>query len=390
MRDQTPEESGRGSGTRSGSTAATRRGQAWSIDYTIGLLLFLVTFLTVLAVLSRTVLVKDDFPDMVRASDALSSQLMADGYPASWRTDDVIAAGILTENEFSSRKAEQLATIAAANYGTSKDLLNIQYDYVVTFTDRNGSLLPLLTWCRIGAGTEQKTIANRTLPAAYFGAGNLNGTLAAGNATLYDASTLTALLNNGRAYDLIVLEQPDLAAVPSPYDAQKAQLLTDAVNHGATLLLVGNVNLTELFGLNITAINGTSNATRTGVNNTLINLTGAATINVTGYALKPSGQQRYVSLATLPAADGRDFAAKFEYGDGDVYYLGGLAGNVTVNETFLARIQASLNQTLHPATATCTGVTIPSSTAKHVVKVRRLVADHGRIIIMTIMIWEAR
>jgi hypothetical protein len=335
------------------------------------------------------VLIRDAFSDVVRSADAVSQQLMSPGYPSSWRAADVINAGLLTENELSPRKAERLAALAKSDYDGTKNILNTKYDYSITLWERSGSLIPIAAWCRIGAGTEQKSVANTTRTSAYYGNGDLKNLVAGHNGSLYGAEDLPLLMESLRSYDLIVLEEPNLSTAARPYDAQKASMLQEAVLRGATLLLVGNVNLTELFSLNITAINGTSNATGTSANDTFLNLSGAVIDNVGGFALNGSGQERYEPLATLP--DGRNYAARFTYGDGDVYYIGGLTGTLTATgETLLNHVLASLEPAFSTQLADCSAVSIPVEDVRNLVQVRRLIAFQGRMVLMKVNIWESR
>ncbi len=369
-------------------TGAARRGQAWSLDYTAGLLLFLFTFMLVLSTLLRTVLIPDTFGDVMRSGDAVSEQLMSTGYPESWRPADIVTAGLLTQDELSLRKAERLADLSAQDYQKAKNSLNTKYDYAVTLAERNGTLVPMGTWCRIGNGTEQKTVVDATLPAAYYGAGSLDDALAAANATLFGQANLSGLLASRRSFDLIVLEQPDLSSAGQPYDAQKAAFLEDFALRGGTLLLVGNVNLTELLGLNITPINGTANASGAGTD-TLLNLSGLTLSNVTGFTLTPSGQERYEPLASLTDGSGRDFAAHFTYGDGDVYFIGGLVGSINESLTIEERVEEGLNRTLLRSVAQCAAVSPPPD-VRNLVTTKRLAAYRGRILTMTVMVWEPR
>ena len=294
----------------SGRRTTRRRGQTWSLDFTIALLLFLFTFLVVLATLYHTILIADTFNDVEHSADAVSEQLMSTGYPASWRADNAVTAGLLTNDALSLRKADALASLAQSNYQEVKDLLNTKYDYTVTLAERNGSLIPLGTWCKIGLGTEDKTLAPAVEPSAYYGAGSLNSFFAALNATTYNPANLSGFLAAENNFDLLVLEQPNLSGTDEPYDAQNADRLENYVEAGGTLLLIGNVNLTELYGLNVTPINGTATATGTTASDSLLNLSNLTISNVTGFALaRATSQDRYESLATLP--DGRALRRAF-------------------------------------------------------------------------------
>ena len=71
-----------------------RRGQVWSFDYTIGMLLFIITILLATSVLVRNFFADDGFEELHANAEAISEQLMSAGYPSHWRPDDAISIGL--------------------------------------------------------------------------------------------------------------------------------------------------------------------------------------------------------------------------------------------------------------------------------------------------------
>ncbi len=376
-------------------------GQAWSFDYMIGSLLFLFTLLIVISALGRTVLLPDSFAEVTGSVEALSEQLLAEGYPRHWRQGNVTALGLLTDGELSMRKAEHLAAIITDDYGASKTLLNARYDYAVTLRHRNGTVLPVATSCVLGSDdvTVTANATTRRLDVGYYAgpgsAQSLDDAVEALNGTTMQDDELEAFLATIRRRELVILEAPNLAVTAPPYDDEKADLLEAFVARGGTLLLIGNVNLPEAFSLNLTLVGALApvptTANGTAVTDSLLNLTGLEVTGIpaTAYALNRSDQQQYESLAQLP--DGHDYAARFTHGDGTVYYLGGLDGSIpATGETLLAAVERGVNRTATPPSVSCADVELPVGDAKQLVVVRRLVAYRGEIITLTVAAWEER
>ncbi len=366
-----------------------RDGQVWSLDYTIGFVLFTLSLLLAASVLMRTVMSQDDFAVLQSNAETMSDQLLSAGYPEHWRTDDIVIAGLLTNNHLSLRKAERLQMLADEDYGASKAHVNTKYEYALTFAEPNGSLLPVNDDCYIGSAAvnEQKNalVANRSYGYYYRGGQLLKNAMESMNMTVTTGDELNNFLLNLSMFDYAILEQPGLNGVDAPYDGEKAELLKNYVEEGATLLLIGNVSLPEFFALNLTAVNQTIDANATNSNDTFLNLSGLGIENITGtHAIVDNGLERYESLAVL--SDGRDYAARFTHGDGDVYYLGGLSGTLNTSGTLLSHVEQQLNSSRTYASADCNDVELPL--AKNRVVVTRLVAYEGRVLTLTLTMWE--
>ncbi len=371
-----------------------KEGQVWSLDYTFGLIFFLFALLLAFALLLRTTLVDDGFSDLHAAAEAASERLMSVGYPPDWRSDDVVSPGLLTQDRLSARKAERLEELARDEYARSKGLFGSPYDYVVTFQEKNGSFLPLEDRCFLGSSdaTEQKSVTIAPMPIAYYARSTapqaLLPTMVSLNATLFADDQLSELLSSLAAYRLVVLEEPRLSTVKEPYDAQKAASLERYVARGGILLLVGEVGLDDVFSLNLTPLNVSVDATGTTVEEPFLNLTGLTVTGIPLDALASSSasQRRYQSLALFP--DGRDYAVRFTYGDGDLLYLGGLEGFFG-GTSLLDHVAAALTANAIRPVAACENVTLSFAEPRNIVTVRRLVALDGRIVTMSVTLWEA-
>ena len=368
-----------------------RRGQVWSLDYSIGFFLFLIALLLAISVLARTVLRANDFPELHDGAEALGEHLMGTGYPTYWRLDNLVSVGLLTDGKLSMRKAERLLTLADADYEASKGFLNTRHEWALSFEDGNGTIVPIADACVIGSPDviQDRTLSTRNRSIGHYGTSDrLLSNLTGANITLSNPATLSDFLDNLSRYEIAILEEPMLGTAKHPYDAEKAQALEAFVRQGGILLLIGDLNLTEAFNLNLTLVNTTTEAFSQATNDTFLNLTGTISgITEDEWALKKQDEYRYERLAAL--GDGRDYAARFSYGDGDVYFLGGLNGTMNATgESLFGRISRSLAEQSETVTATCGGLELPD--ARNRIAIRRLLAYRGKILIMTIYAWDKR
>ena len=103
-----------------------KRGQVWTLDFIIGMMLFLFTIIFAVKILygiyspgTNTVV----YRDAVFISDNLLSQ----GYPSNWTTSDVILPGIADNNRINLTK---LAVYKNLEYYRAKTLLHSTSDYI--------------------------------------------------------------------------------------------------------------------------------------------------------------------------------------------------------------------------------------------------------------------
>ncbi len=370
---------------------AGRPGQVWSLDYSLAFFLFLVAFLLAISVLARTVLRADDFPELHDGTEALGEHLMGTGYPEYWRLDNLVSVGLLSDGKLSMRKTESLLALTETDYEASKGFLNTRHEWALSFEDGNGTIIPIADQCVIGSPevTQDRTPSERGRSIGYYGTSNrLLSNLTGRNVTVSTPASLADFLDSLPSYEIAILEEPELETAEHPYDAEKAEALEGFVREGGILFIIGELNLTEAFSLNLTLVNTTADALSQATNDTFLNLSGVVSgITEDGWALKEHGEYRYERLAAL--GDGRDYAARFSYGDGDVYFLGGLNGSMNdTGEPLLGRVGRSIAAQAGTATASCAGLELPD--ARNRIAVRRLVAFHGKILILTIYAWDLR
>jgi hypothetical protein len=112
------------------------RGQVFTTDFIIGLLLTLAAVLSVVFLLPTDDVAFSDDGERIAV-------LMTEGVPANWNNTTVIVPGFLSNDRFNETK---IAAFAALPEAKQKQLLGIRSDYSITFT-MNGTVLPLCTTC---------------------------------------------------------------------------------------------------------------------------------------------------------------------------------------------------------------------------------------------------
>ncbi len=382
--------------TAMNTTRPTTRAQLWTLDYIIGFSLFLIALFLSIHYLVAEAAQHDSFATVLHSTERLSEQLMSTGYPTDWRSDDVVTVGLLTDGRYSPRKAASLLDRFRTDPGATRQLLGTPYDFSLVISERNGTIIPISDHCSIGTATQTRTPRTRTLATAYYHRGTSDYAPAINdlNGTVYTGNELSTLLNSLDEYELVLLENPDLASIRQPYDAQKAALLARFVRRGGTLVIIGKLNLSEAWNLTTYPAppgdaHGTDSNDTVLSNNTFFNLTNLTLtgLGASARSINTTGLRRYETIAK--DANSTSFAAHFTHGDGDVYYLGGTTG--TINETgeaLLPHLLRALSSAARQASAQCTAVTPPVNESRHLVTVKRLLPYKGRLLTLTITQWE--
>ena len=106
-----------------------KKGQVWTVDFILGLMLFLFTIIIVVRILFNIV-VPDTYEPVYRDAVYLSDKLLSPGYPENWTVNNVIIPGIATQNRID---ISRLSKYGQIEYGESKTLMHITSDYIFLF-----------------------------------------------------------------------------------------------------------------------------------------------------------------------------------------------------------------------------------------------------------------
>lgn len=104
-------------------------GQIWTIDFIVGLMLFIVIILVAIGIIYRANEAQTDVGSVTEAA-RVSQILLSQGYPSSWNNQTVIIPGILEEGKVSRISKYKLEQFDAIGYGRAKTLFGISGEYL--------------------------------------------------------------------------------------------------------------------------------------------------------------------------------------------------------------------------------------------------------------------
>lgn len=115
------------------------KAQIWSLDLMAGLALFLVGIMIFFIYsLNQPSQARENLELLSYEGKIIADDILSEGYPTNWDSDDVRTLGLTTDNEINQTKLENLYQIIymQGNYTKTKNLFNTQYDYYF-FLDQN-------------------------------------------------------------------------------------------------------------------------------------------------------------------------------------------------------------------------------------------------------------
>ena len=111
------------------NTQRNKRGQVWTVDFILGLMLFLFTIIVVIKILF-SIAVPDTYEPVYRDAIYLSDKLLSTGYPQNWTTNNVVIPGIANQNRID---VSRLSKYSQIDYLESKTLMHLTSDYIFFF-----------------------------------------------------------------------------------------------------------------------------------------------------------------------------------------------------------------------------------------------------------------
>jgi len=111
-----------------------KKGQVWTTDFIIGLILFIIVLLLMIK-LAFSMYPSQDHIVVYRDAVHLSGALLSPGYPKNWNSSDVLMPGIAENNRINNTK---LMTYSDLEYGKAKTLLHVTTDYIFFIQNSTG------------------------------------------------------------------------------------------------------------------------------------------------------------------------------------------------------------------------------------------------------------
>lgn len=112
-----------------------KRAQAWGFDLIIGISIFLFGILTFYILsINSTSNANEKINSLEYDGNFISDNLLSEGYPDSWTSENVVRIGLLNNNKINETKLERFYDLSISNYAKTKTLLNTRYNYYISFS----------------------------------------------------------------------------------------------------------------------------------------------------------------------------------------------------------------------------------------------------------------
>jgi hypothetical protein len=116
--------------------AISKKAQIWSVDFTIGLLLFIFILLGAIVLIRNLNNEDDKYSIVAREANHISTSLVSEGLPAGWTNYTVILPGITDNNRVNNTRLNEFDKI---KYEKTKIMMQVTGEYVFYFY--NGTII---------------------------------------------------------------------------------------------------------------------------------------------------------------------------------------------------------------------------------------------------------
>jgi len=121
-----------------------KRGQAWSIDLIIAVIIFSAGILIFFIYsINQAGEAKEVLSELGYQGDVILNNLLSEGYPQDWNQTNVVTIGILSNNKINETKLERFYNYSISDYSATRSKFNTRYDYYFTFSDMTINSVPV-------------------------------------------------------------------------------------------------------------------------------------------------------------------------------------------------------------------------------------------------------
>lgn len=293
----------------------------------------------------------------------------------------------------------KLRDFANLPYSYSKKLLGTVYDYIIFFESTNGTILNIGGFC--GKSSSEIDISFDIKSAYYYKEEGLfkDFMIETLKADVYSnddpINDMAALISNIYNYGLVAIEDPEIS--PSKWNDYKIDF-QDYVSSGGLLMISGYTSLAdgrEMLGVQFWKKSGeaTTNQDATVINeddflsfNTEENITFAQAYYIINDLIPSVNFTRIVKFVHSSFDEENNAIARWNYGDGTIYYFSDFDGTYFSNSL----IESIEDATLGWVGGTC-NINMSNVNVKNLVKTDRLLsynkAGKANIIKMVLHLW---
>ena len=125
-------------------SSTSTKGQVWSLDLFIGIIIFIGGFLLFYKFgIAQLSIEQSGSTDLITDAKLLSNYLLSAGYPTNWTIDNVSLIGITDGNM--KLVPGKLKNFSLIDYDQTKDIFSFSNDFYIFFEDRNNNNLTINT-----------------------------------------------------------------------------------------------------------------------------------------------------------------------------------------------------------------------------------------------------
>jgi len=106
-----------------------KKAQIWGLDLMVAAMLFLFgIFIFYLYSINKPT-TKEDFEILFSEGEIITEDLLSEGYPDNWNSNDAEIIGITNKKKINETKLENFYNFVKADYAKTKSIFNTKYDY---------------------------------------------------------------------------------------------------------------------------------------------------------------------------------------------------------------------------------------------------------------------
>lgn len=359
--------------THGACSRGARRGQVWSSDFTMSLLIFTIASLIAFTMIVNTI-DERDFEEVRMQASSAAALLAGEGYPAHWTNDTVIRAGLLADERLSLRKAAELAKLEDHDL---RMVLRTTDDTYVYFTNASNDTAPVFGACGVGSAAATSTALNQTLPAlAIVGASHPVSDL------LPIAQRSDDALYDNMTQDVIIIEDSISSNLS---DAEIKRIFDDIAERGMTFVVLGDPGI-PILGIDVNSSDASLLTVAEGGELLLLpgeELTVSGTIPTINV---PAGEpiNNYQEIAVSDA--GSVAYATWTYHDARIWYLATTAGTHADGRDLRSTLVNATRDMITVPRPACGPVLLPD--AEQVAVHTRTLAHHDELLHMHVLVWR--
>lgn len=307
-----------------------KKSQMWFTDFVIGTLLF--SFMLVIYYLYVTNIQDNDvtaLDGLLSDADTISSSTLLQGYPPNWDNTTVQSIGVTKSDQ--RIDSDKLMRFQDMPYNTTRKLFGTVHDYLIFFTENNGTLINVDGVCAIGTPAVNVTY---DISSAYYydnsGDSFLKSFMADTlRADMYSAESgypdFDSMVNNIDKYGFVAIEHPLL---PTSIFNNNKVAIESFVSNNSLIMLSGEITAgqgKEMLGVKFYKKSGQSVSDR---NSTVVTEDDFLSFDVgenivfkQAYYIENQSDAKNFTEIVRFNQDNAIAVARWDYGNGSAFYF---------------------------------------------------------------------